>query len=241
MKENLTEKFEKALDKFVLKQKKNPNVIGIIASGSFIHSKLDKNSDLDVYVVLEKSKYRERGNTWINGVEIEYFINPINQVKSYFKHEKKPATAHMFANSKILYRKGSKLDELITQAKKFVQKKTPKMSKLELELAKYFLDDLKKDLEDVKINNDKFTFELIGNEIIERSLNNFFQVKRCSKEKHKRLKQQLKELDSKFEKVYSKALLKRSYKNLLELVEHTEKLLGGKRPIEWKLKSKCTC
>jgi len=74
---NLSEKHEVALKKFVDKQKKNPNVIGMVISGSFVHYKPDKNSDLDVFVVLKDSEYREKGNTWINGVEVEYFINPI--------------------------------------------------------------------------------------------------------------------------------------------------------------------
>ena len=105
-KKDSKEKFEKALNIFVDKTKKNKNVIAILITGSFIHSVPDKNSDLDVYILTKEGKYRERGNTWINGVEVEYFMNPVKQVEQYFIDETKkggPHTAHMFANSKILF------------------------------------------------------------------------------------------------------------------------------------------
>ena len=134
---DLKDKFENALKQFVDKHKKNSNVMAILVSGSYVHSKPDKNSDLDVYIVLEKSKMRERGNTWINGIEIEYFINSINQVNSYFKREKEgkdsPSTAHMFVNSKVLLKRGNYLDGLIKEAKIILKKKTPLMNKYEKE------------------------------------------------------------------------------------------------------------
>ncbi len=83
----IEEKFQKALDKFVEKTKGNKNVVGILVTGSFVHSVLHKNSDLDVFVITKDSVIRERGNTWIDGVEVEYFMNPIKQIEYYFKEE----------------------------------------------------------------------------------------------------------------------------------------------------------
>ena len=54
MANNLQEKFDKALKIFVDKHKKNPNVLAVFVSGSYIHSTPDKNSDLDVYVLLKE-------------------------------------------------------------------------------------------------------------------------------------------------------------------------------------------
>jgi hypothetical protein len=53
-------KFKEALRRFLKEYKKYPNVMGILFSGSYIHSKPDKNADLVVYVILEKSKMRTR-------------------------------------------------------------------------------------------------------------------------------------------------------------------------------------
>lgn len=239
-------RFDKALNIFINKHKKNSNVIAILVSGSYIHSNLDKNSDLDVYILLEKAKIRERGNTWINGIEIEYFINPVNQVRYYFKTEtgnKAPCTAHMFANSKILYQKDKTVNSLIKEAKSIIKKKMPEMKKIDLEFARYSIDDTLKDLEDIYLKKNTFAFSLITNNILQECLDLFFKYHRISKEKSKRLQEQIKNIDKKFERLYSEALTEKSidkqYKNINKLVKYTEKLIGGKRPKEWILRSKC--
>lgn len=247
MDENNSSKFEKVLKKFVEQHKRNPNVVGIFVSGSFIHSKPDKNSDLDVYVVLKESKFRERGNTWIDGVEVEYFINPISQVKNYFKTEvgeKAPSTAHMFANSMVLYKKGDALDDLIKEAKQIIAKPAPKMKKFDIEFAKYSIDDMTKDLEDTYLNRDFFAFNLIAHEILERSLQIFLKFNGVRREKTKRLKKQIAELDRNFDKLFSSAVnesvMEKRFGYMIKLVDYVENMMGGKRPKEWKLKSKCT-
>ncbi len=247
MANNLQTKFDKALNIFVDNYKKNPNILAIFVSGSYIHSTPDKNSDLDVYVLLEKAKMRERGNTWINGVEIEYFINPVNQVRYYFKTEignKAPYTAHMFANSKILYQKDKIINQLIKEAKAILKKKIPAIKKMDLEFARYSIDDTQKDLEDVYLKKDIFAFSFIVNNLLSECLDLFFKVNRISKEKSKRLQEQLKSIDKNFEKLYMSALIERDidkkYKNINKLVNYIEKSIGGKRPKEWILRSKCT-
>jgi predicted nucleotidyltransferase len=246
MKNNLQEKFSRALKIFVDRHKKNNNVFAILVSGSCIHSTPDKNSDLDVYVLLEKAKMRERGNTWINGVEIEYFINPVNQVRCYFETEtgnKAPFTAHMFANSQILYQKDKTIAQLIKEAKVILKKKMPVMKKMDLEFARYSMDDTIKDLEDVYLKKDIFAFSLIASNLLQESLNIFFKIHRIPKEKSKRLQKKLKSIDRNFEKLYTSALIEKDigkqYRNINRLVRYAENLIGGKRPKEWILRSKC--
>jgi predicted nucleotidyltransferase len=247
MTNNLQEKFDKVLKIFVDKHKKNPNVLAVLVSGSYIHQTPDKNSDLDVYVLLEKAKMRERGNTWINGVEIEYFVNPVNQVRYYFETEtgsKAPCTAHMFANSKILYQKDKTINQLIKEAKAILKKKMPTMKKMDLEFARYGIDDTQKDLEDVYLKKDIFSFSLVANNLLQECLDLFFKVHRISKEKSKRLQKQLKSIDKNFEKLYTSALIEKDidkqYNHINKLVNYIEKLIGGKRPKEWILRSECT-
>ena len=81
--EALKQKFQEACNQFCALEQQKEEVIGIIVSGSFIHSTIDLYSDIDVYVILDPScAYRERGNTWIKGVEIEYFQNPPEQIRA---------------------------------------------------------------------------------------------------------------------------------------------------------------
>lgn len=244
----LNKKAKKALDKFVEKYRGNPRVIGILLSGSHVHCKPGPHSDLDVHIVLDKSNYRERGNTWIDGQEIEYFINPVKQIEQYFKEEAKPhetpSTAHMFANCKVLYKKGKTLDRLIAKAKKIVDKVHAKMKNVEAELAKYSLDDLRKDLDDVYYHMEDFAILAVSNQILNKCLKVFFRIKKVPQEKPKRLQAQLKKIDPKFEKLFREASIepnidKRRAK-LKKLIDYVEKLLGGKRSKEWKLKTRTT-
>ena len=66
-----------------------------------------------------------------------------------------------------------------------------------------------------------------------------------TKEKSKRLQEQIKLLDKNFEEFYASALIEKEiskkYRNLNKLVNYTENLINGKRPKEWILKTKCTC
>ena len=54
----------------------------------------------------------------------------------------------------------------------------------------------------------------------------------------------LKSIDTNFEKLYTSALIEKDidkqYNHINKLVHYTEKLIGGKRPKEWILKSECT-
>lgn len=241
------DKFDKALKIFVDRYKENPNVLAILVSGSYVHSTLDKNSDLDVYVLLKESKFRSRGNTWINGIEIEYFINPIKQVRYYFKTEigsKAPSTAHMFANSKILYQKDKTVNQLIKEADKIIKKKMPAMKKMDLEFAKYIIDDERKDLEDVYLKKDVFAFSFVSGNLLQRCLDLFFKIHRIPKEKPKRLQKHIRSLDKKFEKLYTNALIEKNidkqFASANKVVDYVENLIGGRRPKEWILRSRCT-
>jgi len=238
--------YRQALDKFVLRMEKRPDVIGILVSGSYIHSRIDKNSDIDVFVVTRNGSMRERGNTWIDNIEIEYFINPVKQVRNYFRTEvgdKSPCTAHMFANCNVLLKKDQIVDKLIREAKAIIQQKAPKMTKMDLELAKYFIDDMKKDMQDV-YQKDSFAFHYVCNELLSYLLKQFFRLKQAKMEKNKRLLGQIKSFDPKFASLYSKAAVSSKsdskYKAMLNLIHYTESLLGGRRSKEWKLRSKCT-
>ena len=243
----LQKQHKEALNIFADKHKKNKNVIAILLSWSFIHSIPDKNSDLDVYIVLKSSKMRERWNTRINGVEIEYFINPVEQIRKYFATEiwsVSPSTAHMFANSIILYQQWKIVNQLIKEAKVCLTKKPSKINKISLELFKYKLDDTKKDLEDVYLRNDLFAFNIIANELLTACLDVFLRIKRVSKEKTKRLQNYLNKLDTKFEKLYETSVIEtnieKKYNAVIKTVAYVENLIGWKRTKERKLKSKTT-
>ncbi|MGV8152562.1 MAG: nucleotidyltransferase domain-containing protein [Candidatus Nanoarchaeia archaeon] len=247
MNHTLPKKYQDALDLFVKKYKDNKNILGIFLTGSFIHSLPDKNSDLDVYIILKQSYLRERGNTWINGIEIEYFINPVKQIEYYFKTESikgAPCTAHMFVNSIILFQRDNTYNKLKNKAEIILNKKRKSMNPIEKELSSYQIDDLEKDLEDVYLKKDWFAFNRIAIEIIQDSLEIFYKIKRINTQKPKRLLNYLDNIDPRFALLYKNAVLEKEtnkkYNYLVSLIRYLEKMLGGKRKKEWKLKTKCT-
>jgi len=240
-------KFNKALGQFVDKHRKNPNVLAILVSGSYARpSAPDKNSDLDIDIVLKKSRTTETGSTWINGVEIEYFKNSVKQIRHRFQTEardKKPCTAHIFSDPIILYQKeGEIVNQLIKEARSITRKRVPKMNRADTYFARHKIDAKKKDLEDVYLKKDIFTFRLIAYKLILECLDIFYKIKRVPRERPKKLRADLKSLDPKFEALLSGAILEkglsRKFKAIKKLTRYAEFLAGGKKPKEWKLRTK---
>lgn len=113
--------WEKALNKFIDKYKDEDYFLGAILTGSYATGNNDENSDIDVFIVTKDSTtWRERGNKFIDGYLIEYFINPVRQVLKEFEkgfEENGIATTLIFVGSKILYDKDGTIEELVSIAK----------------------------------------------------------------------------------------------------------------------------
>ncbi len=234
-------KYLEASKIYIEKEKIKEEVIGIIVAGSMVYSTLDKNSDIDIHVILDQNcTYRERGNTWVNGIEVEYFKNPPAQIRSYFKKEKKsPHTAQMLAEGKVVYQNSKVIDELIATAKTIINQTPPALKEFEIELDRYFIDDFYKDLDDTVINNDPVGAKLIRSKIINRCIDVFCKIHRVRREKDKRLQKQIEQLNPSFNQKVQLALLENWNETLSieQLKIATENQLGGPRTKEWKLRS----
>lgn len=239
--EELLKKYVEAANQYVEKEKLNKDVIGIILSGSIKHSTIDKNSDIDIYIVLDpKCKYRERGNVYINNIEIEYFKNPPVQIRSYFKKEEKnPHTAHMLASGEVVYSESRVIEELISTAKSIIDRKPDYLKGTEIAFEKYFIDDHYKDLEDALVNKDFIGVKIIRAKIINRSIDIFCRVNQIRREKDKRLYKQLGLLDSGFKQLIENTLNEKwnTTSSIEKLRTTIEELLGGRRPSQWKIRS----
>lgn len=237
--EERKQSFDKALKIYIDQVSENPDVIGIIASGSYAHGKLDKHSDIDVYVILKEGvDFRERGNTWIGGVEIEYFHNPPEQIRAYFRQEgDKPHTAHIMAHGQCRLERDPIIAELVKEAKERLARKAKAMSDVQRELAKYGLDDKRKDYWDCLDNGDMMGARLIAAGIIEDCINLHFQLKQQFPQKKKRLMGFLQKDDPEFGRFVAEAIeascRRDEEKSLLALISHIEDRLGGPRPREW--------
>ena len=76
------------------------DLLGVLATGSRIHSTPGPTSDLDVHVVIAQPR-RQRRNILLDGVEIEMFINPPFQIQRYLADGGNDI--HMFAFGRAIY------------------------------------------------------------------------------------------------------------------------------------------
>ena len=234
-------RYKEASKAFIDREKLNEDVIGIIVAGSIVHSRLDKNSDIDIHVILGPDcDYRERGNTWIDGIEVEYFKNPPAQIVVYFEREKaSPHTAHMLAHGHIAYSVSPIVDELVSTARAIIDEVPPALKPHELEFEKYFLDDYYKDLEDAMVNGDMLGTTLIRYKIVNKSIDVFCKTHQLRRGKDKRLGEQLGKVDVAFAEAVRHALGEdwAETGDILALRVAAERLLGGGRSLEWGLRS----
>lgn len=239
--EEIRERYNQACKEYIESEMKKEEVIGILVTGSFLYSTIDKNSDIDVHVILSPScDYRIRGNLWINGIEIEYFKNPPAQILSYFKKEKTLHSAYMFTYGEVVYDQAEIMDELVATATAIIEQKPPELTAFQIELAKYFIDDYYKDFEDAVENDDFPGAKILRDRIVNKCIDVFCNLHQIRRQKDKRLSKQIKQLDPAFNQKIVETLSEKwnETTSLILLRSATEKLLGGPRTKVWKLKSK---
>lgn len=234
------QQFGIACQTFINRTRKQADVIGIIVSGSYIHGTVDAHSDIDVYVVLAPTcHYRRRGNTWINGVEIEYFMNPPQQIRAYLAREKSPHTAHMLTHGVLEYKASPEVERLIEEARQIMAQSPPPLKNFQIELGKYQLDDLSKDLADCRLNQNELAGILLRDQLLNAAIDLFCRKHQIHRTKHKRLHDQLGEVDPGFLAIVERvacAAWDRT-QELAELNSYMARLLGGERGREWQLQS----
>lgn len=240
-------RFDDAAEEYLLQIRQDPQVIGVIFSGSYVHATLGPHSDIDVFVITHPSATdRERGNTWIKGVEIEYFQNPPQQIRTYFERESyRPVTAHMLANGLLRYDKHPEVQLIIEEARAIVQASPAEWGHIKKEFARYGLDDLRKDLLDCLATNDEISGRLLAFQLIEECIQAYFGLSRQWGVKKKRLMGFLRKNNPEFARMLQAAIGAMDFEQQVQktslLVEYIEGMLGGKRPDEWRLKSPLDC
>ncbi len=56
----------------------------LFLGGSYATGNYTENSDIDISIIT-KNNYKKRGNVIIDDIMIEYFINPISELKNIWK------------------------------------------------------------------------------------------------------------------------------------------------------------
>jgi predicted nucleotidyltransferase len=122
----LAEPFDKALRDAVAFIFGQVEPIGIVATGTIIRGAAHASSDLDIYVI-HAAPYRRRVQQVFLEVPTEIFINPPPAIREYFVEEHRdgrPLTAHMLATGFIVYAASSVVDELRTEARTWLERRS---------------------------------------------------------------------------------------------------------------------
>lgn len=250
------EKWEIALEKFLISWKENEEVTGIIVCGSYITGNPSKHSDIDLHIILKRGcKWRERGNKIANKILIEYFANPPEQIEKYMLNDyknRRQMDAHMFATGKIILDKEGEVKKLKEIAKQYLNKIYEEIPNFKIELSKYHLFDMADNLEEVygrKTSDFKFVYYNFLNKIFE-TYSEFIKFVKIGENKTYRFltdkKDQKKYLisefpDKKFKKMFIKAIEEEKDKRKLEifkkLTKHVQNKMGGFNIDGWKIRS----
>ena len=100
-----------------MKYLENKHVLGIFFYGSFLTGYNNKNSDIDLHVIFDDSdpKHLIRGSKHIEGIRIEYFEKPLNDLYLSIDNDyqnQNNALLSIIGTSKIIFDKDGSLKEL---------------------------------------------------------------------------------------------------------------------------------
>lgn len=110
---------DKVIDKFIdiMGYLNNDHVLGVFFYGSYLTGYNDDYSDIDLHVIFDNSDsgHLIRGNCYINGIRIEYFEKPINDVYMSVNNDFSNQSNVMLSivgTSKIIFDRTGELDKL---------------------------------------------------------------------------------------------------------------------------------
>ncbi|MDD5590068.1 MAG: hypothetical protein PHQ47_02750 [Candidatus Portnoybacteria bacterium] len=219
---------------------------GLLLAGSFVFpDKLSLNSDLDLFVAIKDNGKRYRGIKKINDVDVDYFINSIAQYRHDFEKAKetdRKTFLYVLANGLIIEDRQQEFLTLQKEAKKYLKFTAAKgIPDPDLVLAKYFIDDLLKDIEDDLENGDNFAFQYNLNLLSNYLIETFCRYFKIGLVKPKYQKNEISKEQPEFVRLFGEFSESRSkeekFKAIKKLAFFALESMGGKNPAEWEIKS----
>lgn len=166
--------WKKVLEKFISDYREKDYVIGAILCGSYATGNNTCRSDIDVHIITKDINYKQRGNIIIDGIMIEYFMNPLSQSYKYlesdFKQRRRLADANMYGNGIILFDKTGEIQRLKEDSLKYYDMEFDEPEESMILINNYACWDLMDEINEKIDNNEEYDFlfwmlfkELISN------------------------------------------------------------------------------
>lgn len=224
-------------------------VTGIIGFGSrFNQAKAQKNSDLDVYIVIKNIGKRYRGVMRIDAIEVDYFVNPIERLRSDWENFKnkvltRRTIAYLLRDGKIISDESGELKKLQGEAEAFLKNELEagEMTEGMVTTAKYFIDDYIKDIEDSEAEGDLFAWQYTIDSLSNYLIEAFCQFHKIPSVKHKYQGIEIAKKDKRFVALYEAIAQAMSpeerFLRVRSLAAYCLEDFGGVLPQEWELES----
>lgn len=165
--------WKKVLEKFISDYREKDYVIGAILCGSYATGNNTCRSDIDVHIITKDINYKQRGNIIIDGIMIEYFMNPLSQSYKYLESDFKQrrlADANMYGNCIILFDKTGEIQRLKEDSLKYYDMEFDEPEESMMLINNYACWDLMDEINEKIDNNEEYDFlfwmlfkELISN------------------------------------------------------------------------------
>lgn len=137
---------------FLKRWKDTDTLVAVLACGSYVTGNPSTHSDIDLHLILpEGTNWRERGNIILDGILIEYFANPPQQIKAYFKEDYTDGnymSPTQFLTGLVIFDKIGIIPQLQKVAQTYKDKAFPRTPAPLVELQKYSLWDTLDNVQD---------------------------------------------------------------------------------------------
>ena len=140
------EKWEAAARKFIEQCEFKNDIEAVFLTGSYAAGNADKHSDIDLYIALNDScGWRVRGNKLQDdGFRIEYFANPVRQIKRYIDSSYGNASTieiNMILGGIVIADKNSTADSLREYCLQKDMSKFPALDEYHIQMGQYLIWD----------------------------------------------------------------------------------------------------
>jgi len=148
------EKWEIAARSFIDSCDFKNDIAAVFLSGSYAFGNANAFSDIDLFIILDDAvDYRERGNKRVNGFIIEYFANPMRQIKKYIESDIaniRLCDINMIIGGIVIYDKNNAADKARAYCKQILEKEFTEMNAFNIQTGLYahwdYFDELRRAL-----------------------------------------------------------------------------------------------
>lgn len=209
------------------------DLLGVLATGSRIHSTPGPTSDLDVHVVIAQPR-RQRRNFLLDGLEIEMFINPPFQIQRYLADGGNDI--HMFTFGRAIYDPQGLIGQIQDQARALWQAGPPALAESAHWLPRYAAADMLRDL--IDLGEDEAAADLQIARIVDQLIETHCRLNRRWPSKPKRRLAELAGWAPELAQLAGAALTEKTLTERRAAVQRMAELvlapIGGLMPLEWR-------